>query len=127
MSANESVATAAAGRQVIVEYKASATSEIFNLAYAKIVSIHWVVDGVKGEAFTATGVTVEFRALARKGQATPAVVTGKTATSLTIAVAVSKTTVITDDEESMMAAGLDLCVLVSSASETGFVALQLTP
>ena len=125
--ANESVETAAAGRQVIVEFKVSATSEIFNLAHAKIVSIHWFTDGVEGETFTATGVTAEFRSLARKGQATPGVVTGKTATSLTIVVAAGKTTVITDDEESMMAAGLDLCRLISSASETGFVALGLTP
>ena len=127
MSANETVATAAAGRQVIVEFAGSATSKVFNLAHAKIVSLHWVTDGVKGETFTATGVTAEFRSLARKGQATPGVVTGKTATSLTIVVAAGKTTVIADDEESMMAAGLDLCVLISSASETGFVALGLTP
>ena len=125
--ANETVAAAAAGRQVIVEFKASDTSEIFNLAHAKIVSLHWVIDGVKGKTFTATGVTAEFRSLARKGQATPAVITGKTATSLTIVVAAGKTTVITDDEESMMAAGVDLCVLISSASETGFAALGLTP
>lgn len=125
--ANKTIATAAAGRQVIVEFKTSATSEIFNLAYAKIVSIHWLTDGVKGKTFTATGVTVEFRSLAREGQATPGVITGKAATSLTIVVAAGKTTTITDPEESMMAAGQDLCRLISSASETGFVALGLTP
>lgn len=125
--ANQPVATAAAGRQVIVEFKGSATSEIFNLGYAKIVSIHWVVDGVKGKTFTATGVTVEFRSLADKAQATPGVITGKTATSLTISVAAAKTSVITDPEEAMMAAGQDLCVLISSASETGFLALGVTP
>lgn len=127
MSANETVATAAAGRQVIVEFAASATSKVFNLAHAKIVSIHWATDGVEGETFTATGVTVEFRALARKGQATPAVVRGKTATSLTVVVAAGETTVISDDQESMMAAGIDLCKLISNETETGFLALGLTP
>lgn len=127
MSSNETVASAVAGRQVVVEFKGSDTSEIFNLAHAKVVSIHWLVDGVEGKTFTATGVTAEFRSLARKGQATPGVITGKAATSLTIVVAAGKTTTITDPEESMMAAGQDLCVLISSASETGFVALGLTP
>ncbi len=128
MSANETVASAAAGRQVIVEFTGTDTSKIFNLAHAKIVSIHWVADGVEGKAaFTATGVTVEFRSLARKGQATAGAIRGKTKTSLLIVVAVGETTVISDEEESMMAAGQDLCVLISSASETGFVALGLTP
>ena len=124
--ANQTVATAAAGRQVIVEFKGSATSEIFNLGYAKIVSLHWFTDGVEGKTFTATGVTAEFRSVPRVGT-TPGVITGKTAAILLIVVAASKTTVITDPEEAMMVAGQDLCVIVSSASETGFLALGLTP
>lgn len=124
--ANTPVATAAAGRQVIVEFKASATSEPFNLAYAKVVSLHWFTDGVKDETFTATGVTAEFRSLPREG-VTPGVITGKTLAKLEIVVASGKTSVITDPEEAMMAAGQDLCVLISSASETGFMAVGVTP
>lgn len=112
--------SAGASFQITVEFETDTRiSKPVNLRHGKIGMIHWVTDGINGEAFTAAGTNLVIESMTREfladgstqapsypvndGEGTPS-------DSLAVTVVPGESTVVTNDAKAMKLAACDLVV-----------------